>query len=79
MRLAFITPPLLQPNTPYPAMPVLSGWFRRQGFLVKKYDFSIRMLLRMLSPDVLEAAGNAVKERGDVDEALSFFVDSLDD
>ncbi len=80
MRLAFITPPLLQPNTPYPAMPVLSGWFRKQGFQVKQYDFSIRMLLRMLSPDVLEAAGNAVKARSKVDdEALSFFVDSLDD
>ena len=78
MRIAFITPPLLQPNTPYPAMPVLSGWFRRQGLQVRQYDFSIRMLLKMLSPEVLQTACDAARKMP-TDSALDFFIDSIDD
>ena len=79
MKIAFITPPLLQPNTPYPAMPILSGWFRKLGFQVRQYDFSIRMLLRMLSPDVLDAACKAAKSLHEKDDELSYFIESIDD
>lgn len=78
MKIAFITPPLLQPNTPYPAMPILSGWFRKLGFDVKQYDFSLKLLLRMLSPDVIDEAVSVARKMK-CDDALNYFLESADD
>lgn len=61
MTITFITPPLLQPNTPYPAAPMLCGFMRSQGFDARQHDFSLDLLLRLFTPEVIELAAEQAK------------------
>ncbi len=79
MKIVLITPPLLQPNTPYTAIPVLANFLRSRGYDVVQRDFSIEVLLKVLTPEVIAKAADAAKTRRRRDEALDFFIESTDD
>ncbi len=49
MKVWLVTPPLLQTNTPYPAMPVLSGHLKSLGHDPVQSDLSIELLLAIFS------------------------------
>ncbi|MDR2936089.1 MAG: cobalamin-dependent protein [Rikenellaceae bacterium] len=42
--ILLVTPPLLQPNAPYPATAYLAGYLRRKGFLAVQMDLSVELL-----------------------------------
>ncbi len=48
MRLLLLTPPLLQPNCPYPATTHLTGFLESKGFDVHQRDLSIKVTLDVL-------------------------------
>lgn len=47
-RLLLLTPPLLQPNTPYPATTHLTGYLASRGFDVHQRDLSIKVVRDVL-------------------------------
>jgi len=47
-RLLLLTPPLLQPNTPYPATMHLAGFLRSRGLDVAQRDLSIKVVRDIL-------------------------------
>jgi hypothetical protein len=49
MKILLITPPLLQPNTPYAATPLLTGWLNSIGHEAVQADLSLELLLRLFS------------------------------
>ncbi len=53
MKTLLITPPLLQPNTPYAATPILTAWLRSQGQEAVQADLSLELLLKLFSDDGL--------------------------
>lgn len=42
--LLLLTPPFLQPNSPYPATAYLSGYLRRKGYSIAQRDLSVETL-----------------------------------
>ncbi len=55
MKILLITPPLLQPNTPYSASPLLAGWLKSQGHNAVQADLSLELLLRLFSKEGISA------------------------
>ena len=53
MKTLLLTPPLLQPNTPYAAMPLLTAWLRSQGQEAVQADLSLELLLKLFSDEGL--------------------------
>jgi len=49
MKVLLVTPPLVQMNTPYPAMPVLAGFLASRGVEVAQVDLSLALMLRLFS------------------------------
>ena len=76
MKILLITPPLLQPNTPYAATPLLSAWLRSQGHQPCQADLSIELLLRLFSREgLLELA-----DRLEVDSAaIADYLETVDE
>lgn len=58
MRLLLLTPPLLQPNTPYPATAHLTGFLESRGVDVHQCDLSIKVVRDVLC----EYGGETVEE-----------------
>ncbi len=79
MRIALITPPLLQPNTPYTAIPVLANFLRKRGYDVIQRDFSIEVLLKTLTPEIIKKAAETAKALRNRNDTLDFFLESADD
>lgn len=52
-RILLITPPFVQPNTPYPATAYLKGWLERKGVEVCQADLSIELLGEVFSRSFL--------------------------
>ena len=57
-RTLFVTPPLLQPNTPYPATMHLKGYYEARGKKTFQVDLSIKVLRAVL----VEYGGEQVEE-----------------
>jgi hypothetical protein len=55
MKTLLITPPLLQPNTPYAATPILTAWLRSCGHDAVQADLSLELLLKLFSADGLKS------------------------
>lgn len=55
MKILLITPPLLQPNTPYAATPLLTAYLRSIGHDAHQADLSLALLLRLFSTAGLTA------------------------
>lgn len=54
MKTLLITPPLLQPNTPYAATPLLTAWLRAQGHEAVQADLSLELLMMLFSEEGLD-------------------------
>lgn len=54
MKILLLTPPLLQPNTPYAATPLLTAWLKSVGHEAVQADLSIELLLRLFSRKGIE-------------------------
>ncbi len=77
MDLLLITPPFLQLNTPYPAVPMLARHLRGRGFTVAQRDFSLETALAVFTPEVVKRAVATAKKKAKAsqDESLAFFVE----
>ncbi len=78
MKILLITPPLVQLNTPYPAMPTLAGFLRDQGVEVAQADLSLELVLRLFSRDGLRQVAEACRARAKPTPHVRFFLDHLD-
>ena len=58
-----ITPPLVQFNTAYPAMPTLAAFLQRHGYPVAQEDLSLGLALRLFSPQGVRAVERALRRR----------------
>ncbi len=43
-KILLITPPFVQPNSPYPATAYLKGWLGRRGIDAEQFDLSVELL-----------------------------------
>jgi len=59
----FLTPPMTQLNTPYPATAYITGFLRARGVVCQQGDFSIELMLRLLSREGLERIHAAILAR----------------
>jgi hypothetical protein len=83
MKILLITPPLLQPNTPYAATPLLAAWLKSRGHDAVQADLSLALLLKLFSRSgvsalcrELEASDETERDYGDtIDEVLAFLQD----
>ena len=55
MKILLITPPLLQPNTPYAATPMLAAWLKSIGHDAVQADLSLELLLKLFSREGVSA------------------------
>jgi len=53
MKVLLITPPMVQLNTPYPAVPRLAAFLQSRGVSVHQADASLQLALRLFSPSGL--------------------------
>lgn len=60
-RVLLVTPPLVQPNTPYAATPLLTGFLRSRGIHVAQADASLELVLRLFSRVGVEKIERAVR------------------
>ncbi|OFY11843.1 MAG: hypothetical protein A2X11_03150 [Bacteroidetes bacterium GWE2_42_24] len=61
-----ITPPLMQPNTPYPATPLLTGFLKSKGYTVFQADLGIELLRKVFSSDgLIKLFNEAEKYQGE--------------
>lgn len=76
-KLLLITPPLLQPNTPYPATPVLTGFLRSHGVEVEQTDLSILLLRRIFSRAGMEELAKICSRKSALENsaAARFFLE----
>jgi hypothetical protein len=72
MKTLLITPPLLQPNTPYPATPLLTAWLRSQGHDAVQADLSLELLLRLFSAAGVGELCRALETSAAAEEAAGF-------
>jgi hypothetical protein len=63
MRVLLITPPMVQFNTAYPAVPVLAAFLRKKGHEVAQEDLSLGLALRLFSPVGLSAVERALRRK----------------
>ncbi|MBI9020557.1 MAG: radical SAM protein [Verrucomicrobia bacterium] len=75
MKTLLITPPLLQPNTPYAATPILTAWLRSQGQEAVQADLSLELLLKLFSAAGLAPLDFDEEYRAVIDEVMEFLQD----
>lgn len=63
MRVALVQPPSCDPTAPYLAVPMLTGFLRREGISVLPVDANIEAYDALLSPGPLEDARDRVEAR----------------
>lgn len=62
MKVLFITPPMTQLNTPYPATAYLTGFLKKQGYAVSQRDLAIDLVLSLLSQQGLQHIFNEIEQ-----------------
>ena len=72
-RVLLLTPPMVQLNTPYPAVPVLAGFLRERGVPVRQADLSLEVALRLFTPETVREAAAALARRRRLPEAALAF------
>lgn len=74
-RVLSVIPPMTQLNTPYPSTAYLTGFLRSRGVAAVQEDLALQLVLRVFSPEGLEAVRNQaltlpLKQRGERTEAF---------
>lgn len=62
MRILFLTPPMTQLNTPYPATAYLTGFLKKHGYDVRQADPAIQLAVRLLSRKGLSEVAKDLKK-----------------
>jgi hypothetical protein len=75
MNILLITPPLLQPNTPYAATPLLAAWLHSLGHHVAQADLSLELILRLFSKEGLSALADGLELPRD---EIGVYLDTVD-
>ena len=81
MKILLLTPPLLQPNTPYAATPLLTAWLRSQGHDAVQADLSLELLLKLFSQSGLTDLCDALvdcEEASEFLEGRDAYLETLD-
>ena len=73
MKVLLLTPPLLQPNAPYAALPAIAGFLRERGVEAVQEDLSLKLLLALFSERGMDALSRAAHRRNH--PAAAFFRD----
>ncbi len=76
MNVLLVTPPLLQPNTPYAAAPLLAAWLGSVGHDAVQADLSLGLILRVFSREGLLALSDGL---GLEKEAVGAYFDTIDE
>ena len=76
MKILLITPPLLQPNTPYAATPILTAWLNSVGHDAVQADLSLDLLLRLFSRNGIETL---TKELDVEEDAAVPYLDTVEE
>jgi hypothetical protein len=63
MRVLLVTPPMVQCNAAYPAVPALAAFLRRQGHEVAQADLSLGLALRLFSRSGVAAVAATLRRR----------------
>jgi hypothetical protein len=63
MRVLLITPPMVQFNTAYPAVPALAAFLRDKGHEVAQEDLSLALALRLFSSDGVAAVESSLRRK----------------
>ena len=63
MRVLLVTPPMVQFNTAYPAVPTLAAFLRDKGHEVAQEDLSLALALRLFSPSGVTAVERALRRK----------------
>ena len=72
MKILLITPPLVQPNTPYLATPLLTAWLRSKGHSAVQADLSLELLLQLLSDEGIARLCRELEQSPAVGEVAGF-------
>ncbi|NOU36514.1 MAG: radical SAM protein [Kiritimatiellaceae bacterium] len=75
MKTLLLTPPLLQPNTPYAATPILTAWLRFCGHDAVQADLSLELLLKLFSADGLSHLNLDDEYRAVIGDVMEFLQD----
>jgi hypothetical protein len=62
MRVLLVTPPMVQFNTAYPAIPALTAFLRQHGYDVAQEDLSLGLALRLFSPSGVAAVAAGIRQ-----------------
>jgi len=77
------TPPLMDPNGPYPATAYLAGFLRSRGITAHQVDLSIMLITRLLSqaflPRLRQAAEEYAATQEDINPTVAFFLTAYAD
>jgi hypothetical protein len=63
MRVLLVTPPMVQFNTAYPAVPALAAFLRPHGHEVAQADLSLELALRLFSRTGVDSVLRALRKR----------------
>ncbi|HEY5654126.1 MAG TPA: B12-binding domain-containing radical SAM protein [Pontiella sp.] len=74
MKILLITPPLLQPNTPYAATPLLTAWLKSVGHDAVQADLSLKLLLCLFSTEGIAETGHKL---GLPDDSFKSYCDTV--
>ena len=72
MKILIITPPIIQPNSPYPASAYLYDFLRKQNYTVSQKDASIELLNRIFTRKFFEKAGFPSEYSAKIEAVLAF-------
>jgi len=81
MKILLLTPPLLQPNTPYAATPLLTAWLRENRHDAVQADLSLELLLKLFSKEGVAALCRALEGCEDAEgflEAEQDYLETID-
>jgi len=78
MKILLLTPPLLQPNTPYSATPLLTAWLRDNGHDAVQADLSLELLLKLFSREGIAALCRALEPCAEAEAFLAAEQDYLE-
>lgn len=77
MKVLLLTPPLLQPNAPYAAMPAIAGFLRSRGVEVEQRDLSLALVLKLFSHHGMELLAQAAHRKKSI-PAAQWFLENED-
>ena len=77
-KVLLVTPPLLQPNAPYAAMPAIAGFLKAQGVEVVQADLSLELVLELFSEEGIDLAVRAARRMRRPSPEASFLLNHED-